>query len=154
MKEKGCVVSVKDDAAIVAMPMSKECESCGACLISSEGKEVVLLARNEAEAAEGDMVEVEIAAGRVVAAAFIIYVIPLLMTIVGFLLGNNIAEGDPNSQLPIVFAVLFLVGSFVGVWLYDMRLRRVERREAVVTRILAQDETEAGGRISRVKLGG
>ncbi|MBD3348859.1 MAG: hypothetical protein GF400_06645 [Candidatus Eisenbacteria bacterium] len=154
MKEKGCVVSVKDDAAIVAMPMSKECESCGACLLSSEGKEVVLLARNEARAAEGDMVEVEIAAGRVVAAAFIIYVIPLLMTIVGFLLGHRVVGGDPNSQLPIVLAVIFLVGSFVGVWLYDMRLRRVERREAVVRRVLPPDEAEAGGRISRVKLGG
>jgi sigma-E factor negative regulatory protein RseC len=154
LTEKGCVVSVKDDAAVVAMPMSKECESCGACLVAGEGKEVVLLARNEANAREGDIVEVEIAAGRVVAAAFIIYVIPLILTIVGFVVGNALAHGDPDSRLPIILAVVFLVGSFVGVWMYDMRLRRVERREAVVVRVLSPDESEGDKRISRVKLGG
>jgi len=154
LTERGCVISVKDDAAVVAMPMSKECESCGACLIAGEGREVVLLARNDAGAAEGDNVEVEISAGRVVAAAFIIYVIPLILTIVGFLVGNRLSGGDPNSHLPIIVAVLFLVSSFVGVWMYDMRLRRVERREAVVIRVLTEEGVEDEKRISRVKLGG
>ena len=154
MKETGCVVSVKDDAAIVAMPMSKECESCGACLVAGEGKEAMLLARNDAGAAEGDTVEVEIAPGRVIAAAFTIYVIPVLLTIVGFLVGNAVAGGDPDSSVPIVFAVVFLVVSFIGVWLYDMKLRRVERSQAVVIRVLKDEDGEEPSHISRVKLGG
>jgi len=154
VKETGCVVSVKDDAAVVAMPRSKECESCGACLVAGEGKEVVLLARNDANAETGDMVEVEIAHGRVVAAAFIVYVIPLILTIVGFLVGSAMVEGDPNSRLPIVLAVVFLVASFAGVWLYDVRLRRTERREAVVTRVLSPEELDEGKHIKRVRLGG
>lgn len=154
MKETGCVVTVKDDAAIVAMPTSKECESCGACLVAGEGKEVLLLAKNGVGAVEGDAVEVEIAAGKVIAAAFIIYVIPILLTIVGFLVGNAVAGGDPDSNVPIIFAVAFLVASFVAVWSYDMKLRRVERRQAVITRIVDTDGLEERDRISRVKLGG
>jgi len=140
VREIGCVVSVNDEAAVVAMPLSKECEKCGSCMISGEGKEVLLVAHNSAGAGPGDTVEVEISAGRVIAAAFIVYMIPVILTIVGFLVGNAIAGGDENSTLPIVLAVAFLVVSFLCVWLYDLRLRRVERREAVVTRTLSGDE--------------
>ena len=154
MKEIGCVISVKDDAAVVSMPKNKECETCGACLLGAEGKEVLLLARNVANASEGDTVEIEIAPGRVMAAAFVIYVIPILLTIVGFAIGNAVAGGDPESNVPILVAVGFLVVSFIAVWLYDLRLRRVERREAVVTRVLTDTECEEISRVSRVKFGG
>jgi positive regulator of sigma E activity len=78
----------------------------------------------------------------VLAAAFIIYMIPILMTIVGFLVGSAAAGGDPDAGLPIVLAVVFLVVSFVLVWLYDRRLRKAERRHAVVTRTLTEEEVE------------
>ncbi len=136
------------------MPRSQECEACGACLLGVEGKEVLLLARNEANASEGDTVEIEIAPGRVMAAAFIIYVIPILLTIVGFVVGNAMTGGDPESDVPIFMAVGFLVVSFIAVWLYDLRLRRVERREAVVIRVLTDVECAETSRVSRVKFGG
>jgi sigma-E factor negative regulatory protein RseC len=142
MKEIGCVASVSGDAAMVAMPMSGECKKCGLCKQAADGREVLLEARNDAGAREGDTVEIEIAAGRVLAAAFIIYMIPVLMTIVGFLVGSAAAGGDPEARLPIVLAVVFLVVSFVLVWQYDRRLRRTERRHAVVTRILSDEEAQ------------
>ena len=142
VKEIGCVTSVKGDAATVAMPMSGECKKCGICEVAADSKEVLLEARNDAGAREGDTVEIEIAPGRVLAAAFIIYMIPILMTIVGFLVGSAAAGGAPDASLPIVLAVVFLVVSFVLVWLYDRRIRRTERRHAVVTRVLTEDEAE------------
>lgn len=142
MKEIGCVASVSGDAATVAMPMSGECKKCGICSVAADGRDVLLEARNDAGARGGDMVEIEIAPGRVLAAAFIIYMIPILMTIVGFLIGSAAAGGDPDASLPIVLAVVFLVVSFVMVWLYDRRLRRTERRHAVVTRVLTEGEVE------------
>jgi sigma-E factor negative regulatory protein RseC len=142
VKEIGCVTSVEGDAATVSMPMSGECKKCGICAVSSGGREVLLEARNDAGARAGDMVEIEIAPGRVLAAAFIIYMIPILMTIVGFLIGSAVAGGDPDASLPIALAVVFLVVSFVLVWLYDRRLRRAERRHAVVTRVLTEEEAE------------
>ena len=68
--------------------------------------------------------------------------IPIILTIAGFLVGNTIAGGDPDSNLPIVLAVVFLVVSFLLVWLYDRRIRKAERRRAVVTRVLSEEEAE------------
>jgi len=146
-------VSVKDDAAVVAMPMSPECERCGACMVAGSGREVLLLAKNSAGAEEGDTVEVEIVAGRVIAAAFVIYMVPVIMTILGFLVGSAITSGAEDTQLPIVLSVVFLVVSFVAVWLYDLRLRKVERTQAVVTRILRGEEAQEHRRVRGVKLG-
>jgi sigma-E factor negative regulatory protein RseC len=143
VREIGCVTSVRGDAATIAMPMSGECKKCGICQMAADGKEVLLEARNDAGARQGDTVEIEIAPGRVLAAAFTIYMIPILMTIVGFLIGNAAAGGNSDSSLPIVLAVVFLVASFVLVWLYDRRLRRADRRHAVVTRVLTEEEAEA-----------
>jgi sigma-E factor negative regulatory protein RseC len=135
LRESGCVVSVNGDIAVVAVRMSGACEKCGLCLASSDGKEMLLLAKNEIGAREGDDVDIEILPGKVIAAAFVVYMIPVVMTIFGFLLGSALTGGSDTSALPIVLAVLFLVGSFAGVWLYDMRVRRHETRQATVTRI-------------------
>lgn len=152
MKEIGHVVSVSEGAAVVAMRMSGECKKCGLCLKSSDGNEVLLLAKNDTAARIGDRVEIEISPGRVIAAAFIVYMIPVVMTIVGFLLGNAMAGGSEESGLPIALAIVFLVVSFLGVWMYDLRIRRIERREATVLKVLTDDDD--GHHVQVVKFGG
>lgn len=155
MREIGCVISVKGDIAVVSMPMSGDCERCGACSLGRDGREALLMVRNSVGAGEGDMVEVEIAAGRVIAAAFIVYMIPVLMSIVGFVIGNALSSGDENANLPIFMAVIFVVGSFYGVWLYDKRLRRTERNEAVAVRVLSEEEAELRRKqVTPAKFGG
>jgi sigma-E factor negative regulatory protein RseC len=153
VREIGCVISVKDDAVVVAMPMSGACEKCGMCIATADRKEVLLLAKNEPGASVGQHVEIEIAAGKVVAAAFIIYMIPIFMTIIGFFVGSA-AAGPGDSQLPIVVAIAFLVLSFIGVWIYDLKLRKVEQRQAVVTRILTEEEAKDRRRVQPISFGG
>jgi positive regulator of sigma E activity len=153
VREIGCVISVKDDAVVVAMPMSGACEKCGMCIATADRKEVLLLAKNEPGASVGQYVEIEIAAGKVVAAAFIIYMIPIFMTIIGFFVGSAMA-GPGDSQLPIVVAIAFLVLSFIGVWIYDLKLRKVEQRQAVVTRILTEEEAKDRRRVQPISFGG
>jgi sigma-E factor negative regulatory protein RseC len=153
VREVGSVISVKDDAVVVAMPMSGACDKCGMCIATADRREVLLLAKNGPGASVGDSVEIEIAASKVIAAAFIVYMVPVFMTIIGFFVGGAVA-GPGDSELPIVTAVVFLVLSFVGVWLYDLKLRKVERRQAVVTRILTDEETKNRRRVQTVSLGG
>jgi sigma-E factor negative regulatory protein RseC len=155
MTEIGRVASVEGDAAVVTMQASAECCHCGMCLMAHEGGEFLLLARNAAGAAPGDTVEVEVEARRVVAAAFAVYMVPVLATIGGFVAGNAITGGAPDAPLPIVLAVAFLVASFAVVWAYDLKLRRAERHQAVVTRVLTAEEAEAEKRrVKTVRLGG
>jgi len=155
VREIGCVVSLRSDTAVVGMPMSGACKNCGICMIADNGKEVLVLAKNSAGAAEGDTVEIEVRAGKVVAAAFIVYMIPVFMTIIGFVVGNWMAGGAEDANLPIILAVVFLVASFVGVWLYDRRLRKTEEFTAVVTRVLSDEEAEEHHRrVTPVSFGG
>jgi sigma-E factor negative regulatory protein RseC len=138
--EVGRVVSVNDDAAVVSMRASGACKKCGLCMASSDGKEVLLLARNEAGAGSGDTVEIEISPGRVLVAAFALYMLPVILTILGFAVGSYMSRGDESSPLPIVMAVVFLVVSFVLAWLFDLRLRKDKRPEATVKNILRGEE--------------
>jgi sigma-E factor negative regulatory protein RseC len=152
--EVGRVVSVNDDAAVVAMGKSGSCDKCGLCMASSDGREVLLLARNEARAGPGDTVEIEISAGKVLVAAFSLYMLPVLMTILGFVVGSAISDGSEESVLPIALAVTFLVVSFLAVWLFDLKIRKTERRHATVMRVLSEEEAKAAPRIEVVKFGG
>lgn len=152
MKETGHVVSVSDDMAVVAMRMSGACKKCGLCKPTGDGKEVLLSAENGAGARAGDIVEIEIMPGRVLVAAFAVYMIPVVMTILGYLVGNRIAGGAEDSFLPIGLSLAFLVVSFVAVWLYDLRIRRSERRDAFVRRVLSEEEVPEHIRV--VKFGG
>ncbi len=154
MTEVGRVVSVNEDAAVVAMEKSGSCDKCGLCMASSDGKEVLLLARNEAGAGPGDTVEIEISAGKVLVAAFSLYMLPVLMTILGFVVGSAISDGSEESVLPIALAVAFLVVSFLAVWLFDLKVRTTERRHATVVRVLSEEEAKASPRIEVVKFGG
>jgi len=155
MREIGCVASIEGDAAVVAMTRSSNCEHCGLCLMAREGGEFLLLARNAAGAAPGDTVEVEVEARRVVVAAFAVYMVPVLATIGGFVVGNAITGGAPEAPLPIVLAVVSLAASFAVVWAYDLRLRKAEKQQAVVTRVLTAEEAEAEKRrVKTVRLGG
>jgi sigma-E factor negative regulatory protein RseC len=154
VKEVGQVASVKGDAAVVVMPISGECERCGICMVAGNGREVILLAKNSVGAAQGDAVEVEIGPGKVLAAAFTIYMVPVIMTIAGFALGNALTGGAEDAELPILLAVAFLVASFAGVWLYDRHLRKAERRQAIVVRILSEDEAKSHARVESVTFGG
>jgi sigma-E factor negative regulatory protein RseC len=152
VREVGRVVSVSADGAVVGMEKSGACEKCGLCMASSDGREVLLLARNDAEAQPGDAVEVEISPGRVLVAAFALYLLPVLLTIVGFAVGSYISRGNEDSPLPIVLAVVFLIVSFVAAWLFDLRVRKSDRPEATVTRVLSGDEKPP--HIEVVKFGG
>ncbi|MCK4410404.1 MAG: SoxR reducing system RseC family protein [Candidatus Eisenbacteria sp.] len=154
MTEIGRVVSVNDDAAVIAMSMSGACKKCGLCMASGDGKDILLLTRNEVDAAPGDIVEIEISPGRVLVAAFALYLLPVLMTILGFVVGSAVSGGSEESALPIVLAITFLVVSFLAVWLFDLKVRKAERRHATVKRVLSEEEADASPRIQIVKFGG
>jgi len=152
VKEVGRVVSVNDDGAVVSMRASGACDKCGLCMASSGGREILLLALNEAGAGVGDAVEIEISPGRVLVAAFALYMLPVLLTILGFAVGSYMSRGDENSPLPIIMAVVFLVVSFIATWLFDLRIRKHTRPEATVKKILDADGESS--RIQVVKFGG
>jgi positive regulator of sigma E activity len=152
MQERGVVTRViAPDVVEVSLPTSESCERCRACHRSADGA-ATIEAAGASGAKPGDSVEVEISAGGVVAASFVVYLLPVFSLIAGYVLGSRligffqIRVSDQTGG--ILCALAFLVASFVVVRWFAGRIRRKGNRLARVTRIIPGDsggETFSGG---------
>jgi positive regulator of sigma E activity len=152
MQERGVVTRViAPDVVEVSLPTSESCERCRACHRSADGA-ATIEAAGASGAKPGDSVEVEISARGVVAASFVVYLLPVFSLIAGYVLGSRLIgffQIRVSEQTGgILCALAFLVASFVVVRWYDGRIRRKGNRLARVTRIIPGDsggETFSGG---------
>ena len=124
------VVRVQGDQAIIEMEASKDCEACGACSYSREGRMVTPVA-NILRAKVGDSVEIEIEPQIVLVAAAIVYILPIALFFTGYAIGTwagRLLGIDPNFP-GVAGAVIFLVMSYVSVRYLDKRARLSRRYE-------------------------
>ncbi|MDD5382529.1 MAG: SoxR reducing system RseC family protein [Candidatus Margulisbacteria bacterium] len=140
MKEQGVVVRVISPRLVeVALQKNEACEKCQACHPAAEGM-VAIEAVNEIGAQRDDIVEIEIPAGEVVAASFIVYLVPVFFLAGGYLLGAYLTRvlGFDAAQeaVGIVFALAFLACSFLFVAWYDRNVMRRETSRARITGLL------------------
>lgn len=92
MKQCGVVMSIEADRAKVVMQRHASCGDCNACNKGNEAMSMEIEAINSVNAKIGDKVEIDMENQNILAAAFIVYVIPLFTLIVGVVLGNILLE--------------------------------------------------------------
>ncbi|NPV79146.1 MAG: SoxR reducing system RseC family protein [Firmicutes bacterium] len=135
MQEMGRVVKVDGNIALVEIERRTACGRCQLCEVGRRGASSIE-AYNAARASVGDIVTVEMEGRNVLAAAFIAYMVPLIFMFVGFFVGDAIAPFaglEANSQtLSAVLGVVFLVGSYGIVHLYDKAISRRGTKPRVV----------------------
>ncbi|MEW6229274.1 MAG: SoxR reducing system RseC family protein [Bacillota bacterium] len=135
MEERGRVVETLNDLARVEVVRHEACQHCKAC----DFDRVVVEAANPIGACVGDEVVLELAGARVLGAAFVAYMVPLALMVVGICLGGALARaaGRPGSAslFGAILGLAFLVLSYGGVYLYDKRVNP-SRFRAEITRIL------------------
>jgi len=104
----GTVIEVqKNNKAKVLMRKHSACGDCGACQHGKENMKLNIIAFNEVSAKVGDMVEVDMETQNVLGAAFIVYVIPLFMLILGIAGGNIFLKNlQINNNLEIYTALI------------------------------------------------
>ncbi|HYH02870.1 MAG TPA: SoxR reducing system RseC family protein [Bacillota bacterium] len=90
VREIGKVIEISGDLVTVLIKRHASCESCGACGLGGKS-EIKLVAKNDLGAIVGDQVCLELQAGKMYQAAFLVYTVPLLMLFVGYYLGQAIA---------------------------------------------------------------
>jgi len=127
MNKRGKVISKNKHQIKVEFIRSTSCgEKCGGCSkdCSNTTQELILDNINEAEL--GDQVTVEIDNNFLLKSAFLVYIFPLLMLIVGYYFGNNL---NKVLLLPInqeVFSLLtgivFLSFAFLIVNFFDKKI--------------------------------
>lgn len=122
LREVGQVTELSGSLAKVTVKRRSSCESCGACGIGSR-TEINFMLKNEIGARVGDRVLIEMGSNSLFKAAFLVYTIPLIGLIIGFMLGQYIAGSrgmgeKPAELIGIGTGFFFLIGTFLTIrWL-------------------------------------
>lgn len=80
--------------ALLRQTACKNCGQCGICGAQRPGTELLALASNAIGAETGDIVEVESAAGSSIKVALVVYALPCIFLVLGYLLGQAMHLGE------------------------------------------------------------
>jgi len=108
--EKGIVLSAADGHAEIALIQTGSCEECSAkifCKPSEKKDTKIIEAEDPYGVQPGDEVQIEIAGTDILKASFMLYGMPLIIILLGIILGMSIFNG---TSLPELLSFLFSVG--------------------------------------------
>lgn len=138
--EKGVVILREQNRITVSMKRSEACAKCRACVAGLGEREMRLVAKNECGADVGDIVRIELREGVFIRAALILYGIPLVFMMCGFLLGKLLSGVFVyiNSEiLSFMLGVLALVSSYLLIHMRQHKLKLYNYEPAAVEIIRA-----------------
>lgn len=87
MAEKGQVIEIKDNFAIVRMTRTEACAKCRACIAGMKTQDMIVEAENRCNASVNDWVELEMMENGFINAVLIMYGIPFIALIFGIIIG-------------------------------------------------------------------
>ena len=128
MKQIGQVIRTDPgfSTARVRMQRHASCQGCTACKMGSSDKPIEMEAHNSIKAQAGDWVEVEMDHQRVLKAAFLMYIIPLVFLITG-ILATHFLTGMAGIQQ--YRDGLTAIGGFVATAMAFVILHHSEKRK-------------------------
>lgn len=138
MKEIGLVVDIEDLNALVKIDRKTACENCKGCgLSSADGKSMIVHALNQANALKGDTVELDMETPNVLAAAFLIYTIPLIGLMFGILASYAVMNiiGHQSEALSLLFGIIFMGFAFLIIKKNENRIKKSQKFNPVVVSI-------------------
>lgn len=140
--EKGIVTRVGSATAWVKTSRSSACEGCAsrhACHIKgNDDQEMEVEAYNDAGAVVGDRILMRLASGALLKVSFMLYVFPILLLMLGAILGQALApalELDPSSFSPLLGGVCFVL-AFVVIRVRSGRMARKNEYRPRIVRVL------------------
>lgn len=137
MREIGIVQNVFGEYADVAIVRKTACgENCASCKGGCTPSEQIVRAKNTASAKKGDRVAVELGSRKVVNAAFLAYIVPIIFLVLGTIAGQNIFGSEwPGIITGIVcMAACLLLIHFVSE-------RKKAEYELAIVEVLHSAET-------------
>jgi len=127
MNEQGKVIRTEGNIAVVEIEKSVACGYCHACEGSAESKNT-LKAVNDIGAKKGDKVQLTVSESRMVFLAFLLYILPLFVFVLAYLIGDGLARKfSVNTDVYILSgtatAGLSLLFYYLGMRGYDRRYK-------------------------------
>lgn len=128
------VVETNNEWAKVRVNIHSDCSSCGLC----EGSDTIYYeAENKINAASGQRVILEIEKQSILKAAFLIFVLPMIIiacgSVAGVVLANQIQL--PQILTAITIDVALLVPTFILIKKYDSRVQQALQVPVITQRI-------------------
>ncbi len=132
--EEGIVVSIENGFADVSVSQNEKCDECSAKIICKPNKDHlnILHVEDPLGTRVGDSVRIEIKGNSLLKASFNLYGIPLILLLVGILLGNSIFPGDKFSEL---YSFLFGIALTAIYYLFTF-LHNKDQRNQILPKIV------------------
>ena len=142
IEDIGKVVRVSGDKAFIEVERSSACAQCGLQEVEElvAGGKVVFEALNMAKANIGDKVKVRVESAAYMKASVFIYGIPVLLLIMGAVLGVYLA-GKFNKSTDIMSALFGMCGLIVGIIILFLFRKKGTKKEyiPVIVEVLKED---------------
>ena len=116
MNQTGRVISVTPQKTVISVIRESACgESCASCSAKCSLKNAEIVAQTKSGIRAGDTVIFEMAASKVLFAAFLVYITPLFALLGGYLAAASFGAGEGACVIvgTIAMAVWFFVVHFI-----------------------------------------
>ncbi|MCL6582483.1 MAG: SoxR reducing system RseC family protein [bacterium] len=140
--EEGIVTGLEGPYALVKVVRSAGCAHCpsaASCHLESD-QTMIIKAQNSVGAKVGQRVQLFVAPRSILAASFLLYLLPLAGLMVGALVGKMLFSPVVGSQLSEFFAAGIglgvMIAVFVGLRLYDRRRKSNKRFMPQIIQVL------------------
>lgn len=128
--EYGVVVETSGDKARVKMGRHLDCSNCGSC---SGDASLMMDAVNAIGAKTGEMVVIQLDDSNIVKSAFIVYMLPVIATVIGWGLGFLVSKVSGFSVLSqLAGGVIFFLLSVFYIIRFDKSRRLVSKEPVIV----------------------
>lgn len=139
----GRIIKVDGEIAELIIQRHTACEKCGGCNLGTD-KVNTIRAKNSIGAQVGEKVYVDMENIGVLKAAAIMYILPLLAMIIGFMFFYYGAEFFGNVEGREIWAILFgfafLVGSFLVIRKFEPKFAQNVLYHPEITGYASEDE--------------
>ncbi|MFH1683830.1 MAG: SoxR reducing system RseC family protein [Candidatus Margulisiibacteriota bacterium] len=141
MKEQGVITKIISAKLVeVAFKKSESCAKCKLCHDVEEGM-VAIESVNGINAKKDDTVEIEIPSEELVKGSLVVFLMPILFLIAGYLIGAAVirALGLPGWQeaVGIIFALIAAGVSYFVVGWYDKNIQQKEALRATIIKVIS-----------------
>lgn len=133
MRETGVILSIEKNNATILLVKGDKCKDCNLC-VTTGPNQMQLEAINKINATIGDRVEVEVPPGRVLGSSFLIFILPVILMIIGYFVGNSFfgPSTGAGEGAGIIGSILGFLLSMVLLKLIDSQFgQRISR--AIIT---------------------
>ena len=132
---EGLVIEATGNIAKIKTGRHNECKNCGAC---PGDNSVIVCAKNQKGAMPGQRVVFEVKETNALMAAFIVFILPLVVVFVGAMIGEFIGQevGSFNSGFEIIGGLIGFILALGYIKFFDKSLKGKEKSQPSILRIL------------------